>query len=94
MRKPELVHVYIPSADGSPGQIVRWQDMMEDAGLCRKCFGDTLNDLFENKPDADDEGDSPKGTFKRIEKLAETAEEQEHQAWCELPFRQLAYNFC
>ena len=29
----------------------------------------------------------------QLEKMAETAEEQEHQAWCELPFRQLAYNF-
>ena len=38
MRKPELVHVYVPSGDKSPGRIVKWEELMEDAELCKQLF--------------------------------------------------------
>ena len=88
--KPELVHVYVPSGSKSPGRIVKWEELMEDVELCRPLFGEALGRTFQGNLDAED---TMQGTFTQIEKMAETAEEQEHQAWCELPFRQLAYNF-
>ena len=91
MRQPELVHVYVPSGDESAGRIVKWEELMEDAALCRRLFGEALDQNFQG-PDAEDPC-MMQGTFMQLEKMARTAEEQEHQAWCELPFRQLAYNF-
>jgi len=91
VRKPELVHVYVPSGDKSPGRIVKWEELMEDAELCKQLFGEALGRTFQANLDAEDP--TMQGTFTQLEKMAETAEEQEHQAWCELPFRQLAYNF-
>ena len=91
IRKPELVHVYVPSGNNSPGRIVKWEELMEDAQLCRQLFGEALGRTFQGNLDAEDP--TTQGTFTQLEKMAETAEEQEHQAWCELPFRQLAYNF-
>ena len=92
VRKPELVHVYVPSGDNSPGRIVKWEELMEDAELCKQLFGEALGRTFQGNLDAEDPC-TMQGTFMQLEKMAETAEEQEHQAWCELPFRQLAYNF-
>ena len=63
---------------------------MEDAELCKQLFGEALG-TFQGNLDAEDP--TMQGTFMQLQKMAETAEEQEHQAWCELPFRQLAYNF-
>ena len=91
IRKPELVHVYVPSGDKSPGRIVTWEELMEDTELCRQLFGEALGRTFQGNLDAEDP--TMQGTFMQLEKMAKTAEEQEHQAWCELPFRQLAYNF-
>ena len=91
VRKPELVHVYVPSGDKSPGRIVKWEELMEDAKLCKQLFGEALGRTFQGNLDAEDP--TMQGTFTQLEKMAKTAEEQEHQAWCELPFRQLAYNF-
>ena len=64
---------------------------MEDAELCKQLFGEALG-TFQGNLDAED-AYKMQGTFTQLEKMAETAEEQEHQAWCELPCRQLAYNF-
>ena len=91
VRKPELVHVYVPSGDKSPGRIVKWEELMEDVELCKQLFGGALGRTIQANLDAEDP--TMQGTFTQLEKMAETAEEQEHQAWCELPFRQLAYNF-
>ena len=63
---------------------------MEDAELCKQLFGEALG-TFQGNLDAEDP--TMQGTFTQLHKMAKTAEEQEHQAWCELPFRQLAYNF-
>ena len=94
VRKPELVHVYVPGGDASPGRIVKWEELMDDAELCRQLFREALNHMFPANLDAEDPSkDATSGTLMRLEKMAETAEEQEHQAWCELPFRQLAYSF-
>ena len=92
IRKPELVHVYVPSGNNSPGRIVKWEELMEDAELCKQLFGEALGRTIQGNLDAEDPR-TMQGTFTQLEKMAETAEEQEHQAWCELPFRQLAYNF-
>ena len=92
IRKPELVHVYVPSGDKSPGRIVTWEELMEDAELCRQLFGEALGRTIQGNLDAED-ACTMQSTFTQLEKMAATAEEQEHQAWCELPFRQLAYNF-
>lgn len=91
IRKPELVHVYVPSGNNSPGRIVKWEELMEDVELCRQLFGEALGRTIQGNLDAEDP--TMQGTFTQLQKMAETAEEQEHQAWCELPFRQLAYNF-
>ena len=92
IRKPELVHVYVPSGNNSPGRIVTWEELMEDAKLCKQLFGEALGRTIQGNLDAED-ACTMQGTFTQLEKMAKTAEEQEHQAWCELPFRQLAYNF-
>ena len=92
VRKPELVHLYVPSDGKSPGRIVKWDELMEDAELCKQLFGEFLEQEFQGNGDAEDLC-TMQGTFMQLEKMAKTAEEQEHQAWCELPFRQLAYNF-
>ncbi|CAL1158634.1 unnamed protein product [Cladocopium goreaui] len=91
VRKPELVHVYVPSGDKSPGRIVKWEELMEDVELCKQLFGGALGRTIQANLDAEDP--TMQGTLTQLEKMAETAEEQEHQVWCELPFRQLAYNF-
>lgn len=92
VRKPELVHVYVPSDGKSPGRIVTWDELMEDAELCKQLFGELLEQEFQGNGDAENPF-AKQGTLMRLDKMAKTAVEQEHQAWCELPFRQLAYSF-
>ena len=60
--------------------------LVEDAELC---FCQTPQAMDAEYPFGD--GDVSQGTLIHLQKLAETA--KEHQAWCELPFGQLAYNF-
>ena len=42
VRQPQLVHVYLPGGDKSPGRIVKWEELMDDAELCRRLFGEAL----------------------------------------------------
>ena len=93
VRQPQLVHVYLPGGDKSPGRIVKWEELMDDAELCRRLFGEALDHTFQGDLDAEDPYGPTQSTLKQLKQMAKTAEEQEHQAWCELPFRQLAHNF-
>ena len=81
-----------PAVTSQLAESVKWEELMEDAALCRRLFGEALDQNFQGNPDAEDPC-MMQGTFMQLEKMARTAEEQEHQAWCALPFRQLAYNF-
>ena len=81
----------MPGAEGSPGRVVRWDELTEDVELCQRCFGKRFGRLLEVDKVGAHAHDTAEAALLRIEKLAETAEEQEHQAWCELPLRELAY---
>ena len=54
VRKPELVHVYVPSGDKSPGRIVKWEELMEDVELCKQLFGEALGRTIQGNLDAED----------------------------------------
>ncbi|CAE7554793.1 unnamed protein product [Symbiodinium sp. KB8] len=91
VRAPDLVHVYIAGSGPSPGhgRIVKWQELMDNDEYCRQCFGEDFGSLL---PDSD-AFEADKDALRQMDRLAFTAKLAEHQAWCELPLRQLAYAF-
>ncbi|CAE7530743.1 NPHP3, partial [Symbiodinium microadriaticum] len=94
VRKPELVHVFVHGADGP--QILRWQELMARPALCKQAFGGTsddraqLNQVAENMAN-DEEVKAMEDLLAQVGKAADFVEAQEHQAWCELPLREMSY---
>ena len=92
MRKPELVHVFVDSTDGP--EIVHWQHLMQDADLCNRAFGDrgaNQEALQQTAEDMASEAARAMQAFEKVAAAAKLVEAQEHQAWCELPLREVAW---
>ena len=91
MRKPELVHVFVEGTDGP--EIVQWQLLMQDAEVCNRAFRIQRASQERVQQAAEDMVGEAGRRLEAVEKLAaaaELVEAQEHQAWCELPLREVA----
>ncbi|CAE7904535.1 NPHP3, partial [Symbiodinium necroappetens] len=92
IRKPELVHLFVDSEDGP--QIVHWQDLMQDADLCSRAFGVQGASPQALQQAADimvSESVKTDLVHETVAAAAKLVEEQEYQAWCALPLREVAY---
>ncbi|CAE7605797.1 nphp3 [Symbiodinium sp. KB8] len=87
IRRPELVNVLIP---GEPCKIVPWEELAQNAELCQEVFN---SKGFSEAMMSQDLKQEKAKTLEQMSKLAKLAKEQEFQAWCELPLRQVAYAF-
>ena len=87
MRKPELVYVVVFGADGP--QIVAWQALIEDVHLCRRACSQGVGEIKLERLADNMATDEQVIAMDALTK--DHAASTEHQAWCMLPLREVAY---
>ncbi|CAE7470683.1 nphp3 [Symbiodinium natans] len=88
LRRPELVHLLVCGARGP--EIVPWCSLVDDVDLCLNAFQFTNPSPETMAMDAAKE-DKTRLAIQLVDLAADDIGNQEHQAWCELPLRDLSY---
>ncbi|CAE7532245.1 unnamed protein product, partial [Symbiodinium sp. CCMP2456] len=98
LRRPELVHVFVPGMPGHSPRIARWEELARDAGLCMRAFRiqgpdghqQLMNSLEDPRLVDPRHAESVLTRIEELQKL-DNKELRKQEAWCMLPLAQLSH---